>query len=183
MIPIRGRIGAGETTLPRALHRAPRQKTPRHTPRLTHSPTVEPNLRLGLPQHTSDLSLVGRSTLDPPTPLTSPPATHHLKPNSRPRSLRLDSNKLNHPTGYNCAHRAIHTHQSHAHTPKASLNAPHTSQVIGKPITYSHRAYLHPIRQKFKLYPPFNPTRHTKPTQHTYEDSERETTDPFHHAS
>jgi hypothetical protein len=129
MIPIRGRIGAGEATLPRALHRAPRQKTPWHTPRLTHRPAVESNLRLGLPQHTSDLSLGGRSTLDPPTPLTSPPATHHLKPNNRPRSLSLDPNKLSHPTGYNCAHRAVHTHQSHTHTPKVILNAPYTSQV------------------------------------------------------
>jgi hypothetical protein len=167
MIPNRGHIGAGEAKLPRALHRAPRQKTLRHTPRLTHSPAVESNLRLGLPQHTS-VGLVGRSTLDPPTPLTRPPATHHLKPNHRPRFLTLDPKKLSHPTGCNCTHRAVHTHQSHAHTLKVSLNAPHTSRVPGNPITYLHHAYFNPIRQKFKQYPTFNPTRHTKPLQRTY---------------
>ena len=168
MIQNRGRLGAGEATLPRALHRAPRQKTLRHIPHFTYNPAVEPDLRLGLPQHTSDSGLGGRNILDPPTPLTSPTATHYLKPNHKPRFLSLDPNKLIHPTGCNCAQWAVHTQQSHAHTPKVSLNAPYTSRVIGKPKTYSHRAYLNHIRQKFKLYPTFNPTRHTKPIQRTH---------------
>ena len=187
MIPNRGRIGAGEAKLPRTLHRAPRKKTLRHIPRLTHSPAMESNLRLDIPQHTSDLGLGGRSTLDPPTPLTSPPATHYLKPNHRPRFLSLDPNKLSHTAGCNCASsRAVHTHQSQAHAPKDSLT-PYISRMTGKPIAYSHRLYptFNPTRQRFKRptdkrvrFPTERQLRtkvqiptttlHTKPIQRTY---------------
>ena len=156
MISNRGRIGAGEARLPRSLHRAPSQKMHKHIPRITHSSATKSNLRLDIPQHTSDLGLGERSTLDSPTPLTSPPATHHSKPNYRPRFLSLGPNEHSLATGCNCAHRTVHTHQSYTHTPKDSLSTPYTSLVIGKPITHTHwhqlDLTLHPTRQKFKRH-------------------------------
>ena len=153
MISNRGRIGAGEARLPRDLNRAPYQKTHKHIPRITHSPATMSNLRLDIPQHTSDLGLVERSTLDSPTPLTSPPVTHHSKPNYRPRFLSLVPNEYSLATVCKCAHRAVHTHQSYTHAPKDSLSTPYKSLVIGKPIAHSHwhrlDLTLHPTRQKF----------------------------------
>jgi hypothetical protein len=189
MISNRGRIGAGESRLPCAIHRVPSQKKHKHIPRITHSSDTKSNLRLDIPQHASDLGLGERSILDSPTPLTSPPATHHSKPNYRPRFLSLVPNDHSLATGCKCAHRAGHTHQSYTHTPKDSLSTPYKSLVIGKPIAHSHwhrlDLTLHPTRQKFKRhtykrvrFPTVRQLRtkvqmpttilHTKPIQCTY---------------
>ena len=135
MISNRGRIGAGEARLPRALHRAPYQKTHKHIPRITHSPATMSNLRLDIPQlrlyipqHTSATDTYSNSKLDIQQH-TSPSdieernrLTNSLSANEqkmhKPSFMRFDQNTMS----CGCVHPTTHTHSSHTHRPPDTEN-------------------------------------------------------------
>ena len=130
----KGHTGAGEATLPRAVHDAPGQKT-QHIPRPTHTlPT-----RLNIPQHTYT---------------TTPDIPRHVSAVRSYKPKFLDIRPSNdHKAGCGCA-RVMHTRPAHTRIPVSCTNTygyPHGStsrttkhtthqpRSVGQLLTHSQR--------------------------------------------
>ena len=138
MISNRGRIGVGEARLPRALDRAPCQKTHKHTPRITHSSATKSNLRLDVHTHSQPYTHASEASLN----------THTNTHSTHTNTQRLTVHTIT-PLGQ----PAQRLPQVRPYIP---TNTTYTPLVIGKPTAHSHwhrlDLTLSPTRQKFKRH-------------------------------
>jgi hypothetical protein len=139
MISNRGRIGAGEARLPRALHRAPCQETHKYIPRLTHRSVTKSNLRLDVHTHSQPYTLAYEASLN------THANEHSIHTNAQRHTVHTIT-----PLGQS----AQRVPQTRPYIP--TKNTTYTPLVIGKPTAHSHwhrlDLTLSPTRQKFKRH-------------------------------